>query len=121
MTQSTIGKTTLSSVHLGSCISYKLCGNEITVNMLGLVPIRKIRLADIRTLRLASRKEVPRLVFALNWMLYYLWHPAYRPIYFLQTVDGKRYFPRLSHLMHKQLLLAMKRDRSSARAIQQAA
>lgn len=121
MKTETIGKTKLSPLHLGSFVSYELSGNIITVRMLGVFPIKHVRINDIRTLRLATRDEVSSLAFMMNLMLYYCWRSAYRPIYLLQAADGKYYFLRLSHAMQNRLLLAMKRVHRSDHAIREAA
>ena len=115
------GKTMLSPLHPGSYVSYELCGDRITIRLLGIAPAGTIRLEEISLLRLAARNEVPIFAFALNWMLFYCWRPAYRPFYLMKTADGKSYFPRLSPRMQKQLLLAMKRCSHPARAQRKAA
>ncbi len=109
MQQATVGKTMLSPLSSGSCFSYELCGNKIVARFLGIVPVKKIGLTEIRYLRLATRDEPAPLVFLLNWMAFYFNRRAYNPIYMLQTRKGKRYFMKLNTSAHRKLRMAISR------------
>ncbi len=121
MQQATVGKTTLSPLNSGSCFSYELCGNRIVVRFLGIVPVKKIGLAEIRYLRVATRDEPAPLVFLLNWMAFYFNRRAYNPIYMLQTYKGKRYFMKLNTSAFQRLKKALFRFQKPARQTPKAA
>lgn len=115
-----VGKTVISPLNLGTCVSYELCGDRITIRFLGIVPVGTIQLADIREFRLASRGEPSGLAFAMNWILYYCWRPAHKPIYLLRT-PARHCFLKLSHQSQQQLRSAISRSRESARTLKKAA
>lgn len=121
MQQATIGKTMLSPLNSGSCLSYELCGNEIVVRFLGIVPIKKIRLAEIQYLRLATSDEPAPFVFFLNWMAFYFNRRAYNPIYLLQTRKGKCYFIKLNTSSFRRLKKALRRFQDPSSQTQKAA
>ncbi|WP_372794747.1 hypothetical protein [Pontiella sp.] len=120
MKQEVIGKTIISPLNLGTCFSYELCGAEIRIRFLGIMPAGSIPLQEVREFRVATRSEAPGLAFKMNHFLYYCWRPAYHPIYLLRTQNA-RHFLKLNHASQLRLRKAVKRSRAGAQAWPKAA
>jgi hypothetical protein len=99
----------LSSFGLGSPCSYELDGEQITGNLFGIIPVRKIHLGAVNYLRLATSDEAPPLYLLFNCIQFMSFRRAVRPVYVLQTQSRCRIFLKLDSGTHFRLRQALGR------------
>ena len=103
MKRNVIGKTLISPLSLGSPCSFELRGDQIVGRFLGFIPIRKIHLANINYLRLATRDEVHPIYLLLNWSHFFSSRRTSCPVYLLQTGKRGKILLKLKGDMHFKL------------------
>lgn len=105
-----IGKTRLSAPSLFSPWSFDLRGSTLAVNLLGIIPLQRIELADVQYMRLATRDEVSPFYMLFHWPQFMAHRRSARPVYILQTRQGPRLFLILTGGAHFQLRQAIGRS-----------
>jgi hypothetical protein len=100
-------KEHLSSFGPGSACSYELCGEYILARFLGVIPVKRIHLAAVYYLRLATLREAPVLFRLFNWVHFLPHRRATRPVYILQTRSRHRIFLKLTNGVHFKLRQAI--------------
>ncbi len=100
-------KEILSACAPGSPCSYELCGQHVIVRFLGLIPVKRIHLAAVCHLRLATLRETPLLYRLFNWIHFLPHRRASRPVYMLQTRSRHRIFLKLTNGVHFRLRQAI--------------
>ncbi len=92
----------------GYVISYYLSPHNVSVYLLGFIPLHRIALTDVHYLRLASADEVPRAYYIRNWSHFRPSRAAHCPVYKLQTkARRKRIFLKLRSGAHFRLRRAI--------------
>jgi hypothetical protein len=97
----------LCPVTLGSLHAYRLYEGRVVGFFLGIIPLRRIVLKEVRYLRLATRNEVPFLYLLFNWIQFLPRHRSVRPVYILRTTSKKQVFLKLGGNAHFQLRQAI--------------
>lgn len=109
MRSKVVGKTALSSAGFGSFFSYELKGDYIIGRLFGIFTVRRIHLAAVYYLRLATRSEAPPLYMIFNALQFLPHRRSFRPVYVLQTRSRHRIFLKLEGSAHFRLRQAIGR------------
>lgn len=114
MRSKVVGKTVLSSAEFGSLFSYELKGDYIIGRLFGIVAVRRIHLAAVYYLRLATRSETPVWYMFFNALQFMPHRRSIRPVYVLQTRSRHRIFLKLEGAAHFKLRQAIGRHSDRA-------
>ncbi len=101
--------TVLSSFSIGSPFVYKLRDDRVVSYFLGFLPVRSIRLTEVRYLRLATHHEASLTYLILNWSSFLPRCRSVCPVYVLQTKGRARIFLKLKSDVHFKLRQAIGR------------